>query len=370
MQTSSPNVEALPSKARRAGLLLAALGLGLAPRLAGGCAAPFDPPSQVEGVRVLAVTADKPYARPGERVTFEMTAVDGRKDPEGAPLAPRPLQITWIGGCVDPPDDQYFGCFPQLAELLGGDLPPPGLVAQGVGLDTFSVELPEDIVSRREAPPGGPRYGVAFVFFAACAGQLRPVPPSGEGRAGDFPFGCFDEEGRRLGPESFVPGYTQVYAFEDGRTNGNPQATGMTLGGEPLAEPGPEGEGVPVVPRCPVGEEERRATGCAAEGAAEACEAVELAVRVPGEPGEIDAGATGPDGAPIRETVWVNYYVTGGELDRDIQLVSDASGQLRSGDELSVTWIPPAAPGSYEVFAVLRDTRGGSSVTRRRVLVE
>src|SRR5262249_40406118 len=61
------------------------------------------------------------------------------------------------------------------------------------------------------------------------AGKIGPVPPSGTGKAGSFPFGCFDPDGNQLGPDSFVPGYTQVYAFEDGRVNANPRVLDLDI---------------------------------------------------------------------------------------------------------------------------------------------
>src|SRR4029079_13330971 len=100
----------------------------------------------------------------------------------------------------------------------------------------FTLHLPPDLISRRPLPPDGPHYGVAYVFFAACAGTIKPVPPDSTGRAGSFPLGCFDAQDNRLGADSFVPGYTQIYSFEDGRTNDNPPVSGLTLDGKPIAD--------------------------------------------------------------------------------------------------------------------------------------
>ena len=109
---------ALP--ARRALLVaLSALALGV-PCCAGS---DLSPSSEVEGLRVIAVTADRPYAAPpstrggeavpGEDVTFEMTYADGLDSPGGGA---RPVEITWLGGCVNPPVgvDEHIGCLPQL----------------------------------------------------------------------------------------------------------------------------------------------------------------------------------------------------------------------------------------------------------------
>src|SRR5262249_13071880 len=140
--------------------------------------------------------------------------------------------IVWLGGCFDPPGDQYFACYEQLADLLqkAGDidaLAATGLAGRG---PRFMLKLPEDIVSRRPEPAdGAPWYGIAYVFFVACAGELRPVPPEGTGAAGYFPIGCFSKKtGERLGADDFVPGFTQIYVFADGRPNTNPTIDDIT----------------------------------------------------------------------------------------------------------------------------------------------
>jgi hypothetical protein len=74
------------------------------------CAEPpsFDPPSHLDSVRVLAIRADAPYARPGERVGVEVLAVDGRSS------APEPMQVHFLPRpCFNPTNDAYYGCFLQ-----------------------------------------------------------------------------------------------------------------------------------------------------------------------------------------------------------------------------------------------------------------
>src|SRR5690242_18820623 len=93
-----------------------------------GCAGDYLPSDLVNGLRVFTVVADKPYAKPGDSVTFEMKYYDGAPNSDG----PRPVQILWIGGCVNPPGDLYYGCFPQLAKVFANldpnNPPPPGLI--------------------------------------------------------------------------------------------------------------------------------------------------------------------------------------------------------------------------------------------------
>lgn len=347
------------------GFTVAMLTVG--PEVSLGCAASFSPQNRVEGLRILAVVADKPYAAPGDEVQFSLTYADGRRDPETGAEARRPVEITWMADCVNPPGDQYFACFDRFAALSAAGKAEPGVFARGDRLTTFTTTLPADIVTARDGPRFGPRYGLAYVYFAACAGETRFVEPTGEGVAGDFPLGCFDDEGNPIGAEGFVVGYTQIFVFDDGRKNQNPELVALTLDGDDLDD----AEGTPkTVPRCGVSEEDRRVQGCGSADPAEECELPELSVRVGEAVSEVDPGGSLASGRPVREAVWVSYFVTGGQLDADVKLIGDAEGNASAEEDRRVKWTPPSEPGDYEVVAVLRDSRGGSSVLRRAIRVE
>jgi hypothetical protein len=355
------------TKARRGALALAALALTIGPAVGAGCQPGFDPPSKVATLRVLAVQADKPYAKGGETVTFDMTYTDGLdRDNQ------RPVQIAWIGGCFDPKGDLYYNCYAQLGPTLaaaGSMTAGQGLPAEldgviGVG-PKFSITLPEDIVTRRPKPDQGPRYGTAFVFFMACAGKLGPAPATTEGRAGSFPIACFDDTGKQLGAESFVPGYTQLYAFEDERTNENPRIDSITWDGNVIPE---DTTKIPTLKACPLTDDDRRVQGCAKKQAEESCTTYNLRVEVPRDVAELDPEAKTKDGEALREVVWVNYYVEAGDLSGDVALLSEASSGYN--DDHGVTWLPPDAPGLYSIWTVVHDNRGGTSVLRRFVNVE
>jgi hypothetical protein len=348
---------------RRRALLTAAAAL----IMGASCLPGFDPPSKVDALRVLAVTADRPYAQPGDDVTLRMTVHDAL----GA--TPRPIQVVWLAGCVNPEGDQYYLCFDQLAELLaplaGGALPPADLVAlqdlapesSGVpdGL-SFTLSLPDDIVSSRPPPDEGPHYGIAYVFFAACAGTLAPAPlDSLGGDVPELPLRCLDPEGNALGPESFVPGYTQIYAFADGRTNANPPAGGITLDGTPLPADPAE---APIVEACPLDDDARRAAGCGATQPEDVCRTYDIEVVV-GDVAEPDPDGAGPAGEPLREIVWATYFADGGTVDPDLKLVSDATTGYVG--KHATEWVPPAEPGLVALWAVVRDQRGGQSIVRR-----
>lgn len=298
-----------------------------------------------------------------------MTYHDGYEEVENA--GARPILIMWLGGCFDPPSDQYFACYEQLGPLLQSIDPanPPadGPFAFGIGLDKFTLKIPEDIISRRPPPELGPHYGIAYVFFAVCAGIVGPVLPDGTGRAPDFPLGCFDENGNRLGSESFTPGYTQIYSFADGRKNENPIIQAMLLNNEEI--PGDEDfENIPTVKACPITDEDRRTPSCDNQADIADCQHYTLKALIDPEVAEIDPDATAQDGGQLTETIWVSYFSDAGDLSPGIKLVNDPVNGFNP--DVEVTFIPPNEPGITTVWAVLRDARGGSHIVRRFIRVE
>jgi hypothetical protein len=355
----------------------AVAGLGYA-----ACSAPFDPPDLINTLRVLIVRVDAldadanadgvpddaptpagSYARPGETVTFKMQYADGRDLDTSQSV--EPILVAWIGGCWNPPGNDYYGCYESLGQLFSsleaGEIPPE--IAIGPGLTDFAVTVPTDVLDAVGQPDAGPRVAQGFVFFLVCAGTLGPVQQSGDTEAGSFPIGCFDQTGRELGAEGFVPGYTQIYVFEDGRRNQNPIVTGLTLDGQALAPDAAP----PKYPRCDVSEEERRKSGCAAIDEFTECQTVTFDVAVPDDIAEIDQDAIDSNGEPLREVVWVGYYTDGGQFDSATKLVSDASKGIQRQHE--TVWVPPEEPGLYTVWAVVRDNRGGSTIVQQLVEV-
>lgn len=355
------------SPARRRSRLLRATLVALALTTSAICITPscggqFDPPSLVNGLRVIAIDADKSYGQPGETITLKMRYDDGRllDDPE-------PLQITWLGGCFNPPGDQYYGCYEPLAALVervqAGEVSPTEYLLQGPRFDTFPVTLPDDILTSRGDPAFGPKVGTGFIFFAICAGTLQPVDDAGDTDAQSFPFGCFDKSGRRLGADAFVPGYTVVYSYEDGRTNANPTVNGFLFEGDALAD-----GTVPTVAVCDVTEEERDKTDCNAVDEFEECTTYEIDVDVPRDVAEVDPDATSVDGGKLDEVVWVNYYAEAGDFDGPIKLINDADKGYQ-GDHGTV-WVPPPEKGRYRIWAVVHDSRGGTTTLQRSVDVQ
>ncbi|MFO0761983.1 MAG: hypothetical protein U0359_36420 [Byssovorax sp.] len=370
-------------------LLASAAALTLAaPALAGGCGGATDRISQIDSLRVLAVVPavldkDHPtpdvavtgsYANPGDKVTFSMSYYDGYVDPAN-PGADQPKpQILWLAGCYDPPGDTYYGCYSQLAEVLKNfDPANPDLNYVGFG-PTFTTQLPDDIISRREKPSIGPYYGIAYVFFAVCAGTIKAIPPSGTGQAGSFPLGCFDEKGNQLNADRFVPGYTQIYAFDDKRTNQNPKvkgmhlftSTGLDVSRQELTD---DPTAAVSVSSCGVSEDDRNAPpSCGKADPLAECAVYTVDIDVDEDVAELDPDSTSADGKPLKEVVWVDYFADKGDFTVDVKLVSDATDGLLYTH--SSKFIPPAESGLVTIWAVVHDARGGSTVVTRYLRVE
>lgn len=357
-------MRALASRPRRKRSLLRCAAIGATALVAmggpgsGGCAAPFDPPSTLNALRILAVTADTPYGTAGEDITLKMTVVDGRDTDNFTPVT-----IIWLGGCYNPDGGQYYNCYTQLAELFAGlgsgQLPPDGLIGTG---DTFELPIPEDIITSQADPELGPKYGLAYVFFMACAGEVKPVIQDGDTSAGFFPLGCFGSDGESLGPDAFVPGYTQVYVFEDERENPNPPVDGLEFDGE-IHEEG----SLVDVELCSVTLEERRKSGCAATDEFTECDVYDVDVVVPDDVADEDVESKDAEGNTLREVVWVSYFATGGTFESETKLISDAVEGIQS--DRGVRWVPPEEPGFYQIWAVVRDNRGGSRVLSQNINV-
>ena len=248
------------------------------------CGPEFDPPSEVRGVRVMAVqkhsvggtSEDAWTTAEGSPIEMTLLAHDGR------PSRDQDVNLMWFAGCANPPGDLYYGCFPLLAiygllldqcgEELGPlpwsiDLDPSApelaVIAQCApevigfaqdlvrlgelgtaasaaapklqigGGSSFVYDVPEQIVLSR---PGVDDYGLSYVFFSACAGRVGLVDEYRAafktGQMPDegllYPLGCFDDADRMRGTAHFVSGYSSVYTYADEALNAN---TNCPIGG-------------------------------------------------------------------------------------------------------------------------------------------
>jgi hypothetical protein len=308
--------------------------MAMALALLGGCSGNLPPASVVDGVRVLATSADQPYAKPGESVTLQVLAVDARSD------RPQPMRVFWLPApCMNPPGDNYFGCYPGIESRFS---PGTDLSSVLVAGDHWTFTMPADAIATAGTHPGAPDpYGVAFAFVIACAGRVESVAvdPSTQSPL-TTPLGCFDESNRALGPRDFVFAFARVYAFAD-RRNANPVIASLTFGGatvDPVA-------GIAVA-HCTASDETR-------------CGKTNVDTFVPDSSWEVDPGSLDPSGGETHEGIWVDYYVTGGRFDDDSVVLFDAhSGRAPSAND---GYAAPLSPGLQTLWAVAHDTRGGAS---------
>lgn len=329
-------------------------------------------PSQVESLRVIAVTADNPYVKPGDKsVTFSLTyadALDSVKD------GPREVQVTWLGGCVNPIGDTYLGCFAQFPKIFqalagggAGDL--SGLFWQETlkpelsgapSSASFAMALPDDILAGSLPTATNTTFSTAYVFFAVCAGEVRPATSN----TGDFPLVCYDKvTGDQLSPDSYVVGYTQVFAFSDGRTNTNPPVMGLKFDGEDTGE---SEESAKVVAACKAATDSAAQQGCGAPSTEE-CDQYPVEALVD-DVAEVDPESSAEAMAPAKEAVWVDYFADAGSFDGAKKLIYDPTRGYIT--DHSTKWTPPAEAGLVTLWAVVHDARGGANVLRRFVRVE
>jgi hypothetical protein len=347
-------------------LLLWASGVGLL-----GCVDGFEPQSELSSLRVMAVRPDPASGSPGAEVRLDMLLWDGTVPP-GPGNDGRELDVVWLGGCHNPPSRQYYACLPYLRELakyLAPDVVdtptegvPPGYF--GVG-PQFQFTVPEDILSAAPRVSTDPvHYGVSYVFFAVCAGKIRPRPDL----ADRVPLDCVERNtGKPLGSRDFVLGFTTVFSYE-GVQNSNPSLLGAEFGPVQL----------PLEAPTPCTNDEDCAQMVDARGEPLACSAAELCSTtarrcVAGDcpsyrlwPLVDPASAeTAPGGS--HEIVWANFYATAGKVGSETQLVSDRKTGLLDG--YATDWQPPENAGTVRFFITLNDQRGGAAWTSFDVVV-
>ena len=306
-------------------------------------------PKDSSHLAVLAVRAEPPTGVPGGTVAFELCHSDEVAPPAGGA---RPMEIAWLGGCHNPPDRQYFGCYPGLRSavaLLGPavlDTPAELLARAGAGLGTaFSTTIPGDIAARG--------YGVSFVFFAVCTGRLIPAPE----REDTVPLDCRDADGKSIDRSGFAVGFTTVYTIP-GVANHNPVIEGIDFDGVPLDESACTVDGDcpsvgTAIARCHEARCRSALTPCAEPG----CH--RLTARI--DPASAEPTSTG------RETLELRLLGPG--IDTTRRLRGDGSTWL--GDlSFPIGGAPAGSADTAPLWLITRDDRGGVAWTERTFLME
>lgn len=341
------------------------LGLGSALlALVVGCGPGFDPPSEVKTLRVLGVQKDKPYANPGDQVTFTMLWDDAKLGPDSQK---RKAQVRW-GTCKNPPNDLYAACFSQL-----------DIAADADDDATHVVTLPTDLITSHDPPAAAnPTYGILYAFFAVCAGRIVPDVSAADGA---LPLACLDENDKKLGPDDFVVGYTAVYAFAEpeGKTigNRNPVIERFRVKNAEFAPSSPDAPSpVCIGAQCGSNETAEAIDCMAAENAdrcfpacpddgGDGCPDIRLGPVVDRSSAENDDVSAIYYGRNFTEQMWINFYADGGKFVSDTRLLNDA--QRGFSTEFGARYRAPKTPGTVTLWSVVHDNRGGTEWARIRL---
>ncbi len=358
-----------------------ALTFGLVALGSGTSCAPsgFADPTQITTVRILASSADQPYAAPGADVNLQVLAYDGRTS------KPEPMQIYWLPlVCENPTDDAYYACFAQIESGGKGDAgAASGDAGSGMGSflgaggalnlptgPSYTFRMPSDAVTSH-APSKGTSapYGLAIVFNIACAGHLElvPIDPSNQNPQ-TVPIGCFDSSGNQLGADDWVFGFTRVYAY-DTLTDHNPVVSYVDIGGKHLAvTPQPGAPQIYTTPACD------SPTGCLTmphcTGDGSTCQ-VPFGPVVPMSSWEVNPEQKDVNGNPLHEEIWVDFYATFGNLGDEARLLWDSTtGLVGPPSATDSLFQAPSTPGTGTIWMVVHDDRGGASWVTMPVLVQ
>lgn len=330
----------------------------------------FADPTQIESVRILASSADTPYAKPGSQVTVHVLAYDNRAS------KPEPMTISWLKiPCVDPEDDAYYSCFQQFGQEardagVGGALSDGGVeggIGGGTGLNPFvtgtsaSFPVATDAVTAHPPQAGANvPYGLVFLFNVACAGQVKitPLDPSNTNPQA-VPVGCFDAQGNALGPDDWVLGYTRVYAY-DSLTNANPLISSVDVNGQKLALTQGDGPQIYDAPACDSG------AGCLAMSPCTSSDANQCQVKigpvVPSSSWEVNPEQTDVNGNPLHEEIWADFYSSVGQVQYSARLLYDPStGSIGGPDTTDNNFQPPSSPSEGYIWIVVHDNRSGAA---------
>lgn len=309
-----------------------ALSAVVAMLVAACTATDFAPYSDVGAVRILATRAIHPSPAPGDSVELEALAFDGRPDHT------RPMQLFWFPEpCIDPANDGYFACYPAMRDRypVGVDLTPQLLRA-----DRMSVAIPSDVIAQHAGQRGHEPYGLVVVFLMACAGHVEAVPPPpGQGPEA-IPFGCFDDQGRALGPDDWVFSYSSVFSFA-AQNNTNPAIDHVSFAGAPV-----DPIAGTTLDHC-------------TRPSIDSCPTTPLDTVVPATSQEANPENVDVNGHVLGEQIWVDYLVTGGKVDDDVVILFDP--RLGRIDGTSDKLFAPQTAGEFFLWVIARDDRGGAT---------
>lgn len=267
----------------------------------------FTPGSHVDTLRVLAVRADLPLAKPGETVSLEALVAYPAGDPSS-------VSFAW-GTCVNPGSPEVADCARAVTSYARGDA-------------KTSIVVPKDAL---DALPDTSLTGLVGVIFVACAGELRDEPTD------TAPLSCYDARGARVGREGFVWGMKRIVVTDLAR-NANPTIAAMAFDGVRAWDESTE---LGITKTCDADD--------VADCPSSTLHLVE-AIAAPGS-AETSLGR--------QEDLVAFFYVSAGDVQDEFA--------RESGGSFSTVLAPTrvAAGRTITIWTVLRDDRGGVDWTTR-----
>ncbi len=284
--------------------------------LVAGCGSDFDPASRVQGLRILATRVDKPYAAPGETVTFEALAVN----PNGEPIS-----ISWAA-CARPLSPSALGCVRTL--------PKGAPLSEGA---SFTVTIPPNTLD------GVPDAAKKTVFFGAVQ-VACPGAVSATGGPEGLPIRCNDASGQALPLAGYELAVKRVYVRAKDK-NQNPTIAKVTWDGADW----PETE-VKTMAAC----------DSATSNRFDECDGESHSMSIVPAEGAAERGVD-ELGGTFEEKLLAQYYSTEGIFEYQAKdgVRSTTAFKARKG----------ASGKTLTLWFVVRDDRGGVGWTSRKIAV-
>jgi hypothetical protein len=320
-----------------------------------GCGGDFDPGSRITSLRVLAVQADLPYAKPGETVnlTAEWYApqADKKVDPYSASTDARHRNWYWLR-CIDPDDTSVVGCIKAVGDEVKqtGDVTKAFLnVPDGTDQDTAKVTIPDDALTR--LPEDARKNATVGIVLLVCPGTINLANGDLSSiSTGQVPLECDDETPDANGKhpalplEQWVAGIKRIYVRDTDR-NANPTISRITWDGNTWSASDPP----PSIKPCD--DDGNRYDRCDTDQH-------QIAVELSND--SIESG-TDEFGSPFHEQVVVEFYSTEGTFEHEVKIASSANTGFAARKQ-SKDGLRP-----IKIWIVVHDDRGGVTWEERVV---
>ena len=289
------------------------------------CDPDFDPGTQVDSLRVLAVRADSPFAHPGDTVHLSALSYD----PAG-----RAINWAWAA-CPSPAGSSVEDCLDQVrASAAGGELPLP---AMGAGIDSIDIPVPADALDG--IPLQARSQALAGIVSVACPGDLQVLSIDSR-----IPFRCTDRDsGAELGLHDMVVGVKRLFLRES-EVNQNPVIDNILFDGEVW-----------------LSDDIKEVDPCITEDFdSDECKDTSHKVAAVVSPASFEAGSD-EFGRDFSEQLVVQHFTTDGIFEDEVRLADDPETKwsARNGSSGSIVTL----------WFIAHDDRGGVSWTTRRVQV-